>query len=345
MSAPDSPTPAAPRGLGPRLAAEVRSLLVDACASSMLLFKAMIPAVILVKVLQEFGLISLLARPLEPLMALVGLPASMGLVWGTAMLNNIYSSMVVFVSLASDPSLGAGLTQAQATVLCTMILIAHSLPVELKVARQCGPTMLSQGVIRVGAAMLCGMAMHGVFAATGWLSQANVILFTPGREPHGWGQWAWDQAVNLLAIFGIIVALMALMRLLKLLRVTDLLVWVLAPVLRVVGIGRDAAAITVVGLALGMTYGGGLIINEARSGRVGLRDIFNSVTFMGLTHALIEDTLLMVMLGADFQGVFWGRLLFSLALLAVLARLLARVPHEVFARRLMRPAPAPAGRA
>ena len=338
MPAPDSSSPAARPGLGRRLIAEARSLLRDASASSMLLFKAMIPAVILVKVLQELGLISLLATPLEPLMALVGLPASMGLVWATAMFNNIYSSMVVFVSLTSDPSLGAGLSQAQATVLCVMILIAHSLPVELKVARQCGPTMLSQGVIRVGAAMLCGMAMHGFYAATGWLDQANVILFTPGRQPEGWGQWAWDQMLNLLAIFAIIVALMALMRLLKILRVTDLLVWVLAPVLRVVGIGRDAAAITVVGLALGMTYGGGLIINESRSGRIGMRDVFNSVTFMGLTHALIEDTLLMVMLGADFQGVFWGRLLFSLALLAVLARIISRMPDQAFTRRFMRPA-------
>jgi len=335
MPAPESPSP---RGLGPLLAAEASSLLRDASASSWLLFKAMIPAVIVVKVLQELDLIVLLARPLEPLMALVGLPASMGLVWATAMLNNIYAAMVVFVSLASDPSLGAGLSQAQATVLCVMMLIAHSLPVELKVARQCGPTMLSQGVIRVGAAMLCGMAMHWCYAASGWLSQPNAILFTPGRRPDGWGQWAWDQTLNLLAIFAVIVALMALMRLLKVLRVTDLLVRLLAPLLRLVGVGRDAAAITVVGLALGLTYGGGLIINESRSGRIGMRDVFNSVTFMGLTHALIEDTLLMVMLGADFQGVFWGRLLFSLALLAVLARMLARMPDHVFARRLMRPA-------
>ncbi len=304
----------------------------------MLLFKAMIPAVILVKILQELELISLLAKPLEPLMALVGLPASMGLVWATALLNNIYSSMVVFVSLASDPSLGAGLSQAQSTVLCTMILIAHSLPVELKVARQCGPTMLSQGVIRVGAAMLCGMAMHCVYSATGWLSNANAIFWTPGRQPEGWGEWAWDQTLNLVAIFAVILALMAFMRLLKILRATDLLVWLLAPVLRLVGIGRDAAAITVVGLALGMTYGGGLIINESRSGRIGARDIFNSVTFMGLTHALIEDTLLMVMLGADFQGVFWGRLLFSLAFLAVLARIISRMSDQAFARRFMRPA-------
>ncbi len=330
----DSPTPAAPAGLAKRLAREAASLLRDASAASLLLFKAMIPAVILVKILQELELIGWLARPLEPVMALAGLPAATGLVWATAMLNNIYSAMVVFVSLAP----GMALTQAQSTVLCIMMLIAHSLPVELKVARQCGPTMLSQGVIRVGAALLCGMAMHGVYTATGWLSQPNAIFWTPGRQPVGWGEWAWDQALNLAAIFAVIVGLMAFMRLLKLLRVTDLLVWLLSPVLRLVGIGRDAAAITVVGLALGLTYGGGLIIHESRSGRVGMRDIFNSVTFMGLTHALIEDTLLRVMLGADFNGVFWGRLLFSLAFLAVLVRLLGRMSDQAFARRFMRPA-------
>ena len=42
---------------------------------------------------------------------------------------------------------------------------------------------------------------------------------------------------------------------------------------------------------------------------------------MGLSHALVEDTLLMMALGGKLGGIFWGRILFSLGIVFLLVRM------------------------
>ncbi len=111
-------------------------------------------------------------------------------------------------------------------------------------------------------------------------------------------------------IFCIVLALISLMRLLTWMRITDLLVRMLQPLLRFLGIGREAAPLAIVGMTMGLTYGGGLIIHESRSGRVRPKDVFASLTLMGLTHSVIEDTLLMVMLGGHLSGILFARMIF-----------------------------------
>lgn len=306
-----------------------------ALSVSVTLFRVMIPVIIAVKLLKEFGLIGYLALPLEPVMRLVGLPASMGLVWATGLLNTVYGAMMVFASLAPD----AHLTVAQTTVLATMLLIAHGLPVELKVARMCGPSMIGQGAIRVGVALACGLTLHLVFSGFDLLGQPASVFWTPRAEPASHLAWALGEARNLASIFCIIFGLMLVMKVLDRVGVTRFLSWALRPVLTRIGISPSASAVTVVGLTLGLSYGSGLIVHEARSGRLSRTDAFFSLTLMGLAHALIEDTMLMLLLGADMGGVFWGRLIFSLAFMAILVRVVAMLPRPFFERVLMSPQP------
>ena len=64
--------------------------------------------------------------------------------------------------------------------------------------------------------------------------------------------------------------------------------------------------------------------------------MFFSLVLMGLAHSLIEDTLLMVAVGAHYSGILVGRLVFALAVTFVLVRVLAKVPDRVFDRMLFR---------
>jgi hypothetical protein len=113
----------------------------------------------------------------------------------------------------------------------------------------------------------------------------------------------------------------------------------LEPVLALLGIGRQAAPITIIGMTLGLSYGGGLIIQEARTGGLSRRDIFSSLALMGLCHGLVEDTLIMMLLGGHLSGIFWGRLVFSLLAIFLLGKLIQRLPASVCDRYLFRPAP------
>ena len=307
----------APKGVVPVL----KEVFRESVQVSLLLFKVMIPIIIGVKILTELGWIRYLALPFSPLMGLVGLPSQAGLIWATAVFNNIYAAIVVYMSLMSDMPV---LTTAQATVLGVMILIAHSLPLECKVVQKCGVGFWGQAVLRMIGALACGMIFHLVFSYGNLLAEPSEIAWTAPEKSLPLTLWAWNEIKNLCTIFVLIVGLMLMMRVLNYLRVTDFFIWCLNPVLRFIGIGRDAATITIIGLTLGLSLGSGLIIHEARSGRLSQRDIFSSVFLMGLSHSLIEDTILMLLIGASFYGVFWGRLAFSLVATAVLTRVAAR---------------------
>jgi len=315
-----------------RLMAGSKSLFQDAGRTSYDLFKIMVPLSILTRILNDVGLTAYLGHFLEPVMAVMGLPGSMGLVWATAMLTNLYGAMVVFASLAPD----AGLTVAQVTVLTTIMLVAHGLPVELGITRRAGPRLRAMAVVRVGGALIMGWALNALYAAGGLLQMPNDAVWNPPPPDPSWVHWARGEAVNLVYIFFIIILLLLVMKGLKVLGITDLLTRLLAPVLSGLGMSPAAAPITVIGMTLGVAYGGGLIIREARSGRISNHDIFYSLALMSLSHGLIEDTLLMMVLGGHWSGILFFRLAASILLIFLVVRIVRRLPAAVFNRFFFR---------
>ena len=298
-----------------------RQTIVDALNVCVDLFRIMVPIVIVVKILTEFGLIKYLAVPLTPIMKLVGLPPQAGLIWATAMANNLYAGIWVYLALLPDMP---ALTVAQATTMAALMLVAHNLPVEGRITQKCGTSFWGQIASRFFGAFAFGLILHLFFVWTGFLNQPGTILWkTPPPDTALLG-WIWGQVGNLTSLVVIITALMTVMRVLNYLKINLILNRMLQPLLRVMGIGRQAATITIIGLVVGIAYGGGLIIHEARTGGLSRVDIFSSITLMGLCHSLIEDSLLMILIGADFYTIIFGRLLFALIVVAVLSRWYAR---------------------
>jgi hypothetical protein len=76
-----------------------------------------------------------------------------------------------------------------------------------------------------------------------------------------------------------------------------------------------------IGMCMGIIYGSGLIIKAAHDGTLDRRDIFGSVTLMGLAHAVIEDTLLVMMFGASWIIVLPLRVVLAVFICAVAMRL------------------------
>ncbi|AZZ91259.1 hypothetical protein EUZ85_11175 [Hahella sp. KA22] len=279
------------------------------------LIKVTVPALVAVKLLDMAGGTQLLAWILSPVMSLVGLPESMGVVWSTVLLTNIYAGMALLVDItAQDP-----LTVAQISVLGAMMLVGHGLPVEGAVAKSAGVSWRATLAIRVGGGLALGALLHLFYSATGLLQQPAHFLWRPAEGPAD--MWWLAQIKTWGGIFFIIVFLMTFLRMLRWLGVEKWMHALLFPVLRVLGIGREAANVTVIGVTLGLSFGAGLLIEEARSGCLTRRDIFLTMGFLGLCHSLIEDTLVIMLLGADMSAILWGRLLFALVVIGVLARL------------------------
>ncbi|MBE9540512.1 MAG: hypothetical protein IMF06_15625 [Proteobacteria bacterium] len=284
------------------------------------LYKIMIPTLLVVKLLEELGILAYLSWLLSPLMTLVGLPESMGIVWTATIMTNLYAGMLVFFDLAQSETLNV----AQVTVLCTIMLISHGLPVEARIAQRAGIRLGVTLLIRIGGALFFGWLLHRIYSAGDFLQQANKVVWEPGVADTSLQAWAMTQVQSLLMILVIIAALLTALKLLRLVGIDRLLEILLAPFLRLMGIGREATTLTVVGMTLGLSIGGGLLIREAEQGHLSRRDIFASMTMLALFHSLIEDTLLMLLLGAHVSGVIWLRLLFTMLTLAVITRWLNR---------------------
>jgi spore maturation protein SpmB len=311
---------------------EIKGVVGEAVTTTLTLLKIMIPVSIAVKILQETQIIELAGSSLAPVMELVGLPGGYGLVWATAMITNIYGGLVVFFSLAGE----SPLTVAQATVLGSMILLAHTLPVEVGIARAAGVRVWFTLFLRVMGAFVLGVILHGIFMLLNILKSPAVLLWSPRVQDTSLFVWVVEQGRTYVMIFLIILGLLCIMYILK---KTNVIRWVnrcLEPFLCTLGIGREAAPLAMIGMTLGLAYGGGLIIKEAQSGVLGKRDVFFSVSLMGLSHSLIEDTLLMIAMGASLVGILLGRVVFTFAVIFLLVQCIRYVSSPVFDRFFIR---------
>lgn len=300
--------------------AGARAVFVDALQVYGKLLKVMVPALLVVKILQSFGAVDALGRLLSPAMALVGLPEMLGVVWAATLLTNLFTGLAVFFEVAAHSTLSV----EQITVLGTLMLIGHSLPVEGAVARRAGVPWSVTIALRVGGALALAALLHAVYSGLDVLQAPARMAWRPSAQGDTLGDWAIAQLWTLAMIFLVILVLVLLMKVLRRIGLERWIHRALAPLLRVLGIGPAAANVTVIGVTLGLSYGAGLLIRDMDQGVMSRRDSFLALCFLGLAHSLIEDTLLIMALGADLSGILWARLAFAVVVIAALAHWTAR---------------------
>ncbi|NTW32551.1 MAG: hypothetical protein HGB12_08005 [Bacteroidetes bacterium] len=294
-----------------------------------MLFKIMIPVSIAVKILQETGAIEYIGIALSPLMRIVGLPGEMGLVWGTCIITNLFGGILAFLTLAPP----FHLTVAQTTTLCLMMLVAHTFPIELQIAKKAGIKLMTMLFFRMGFAFLMALVLNLIYTIFDVLQEPSVITFKKQIiVDTSLQSWIVGELKNYGIILLFIFSLLFLTKFLKTIGVIDIITKLLSPVLRFMGIGEGVTTIAIIGLTLGVVYGGVLIINESKSKKLDKRDIFYCMALMGLCHSLIEDTILMLALGAHYSGVLIARLLFSFLIIIVIVKFTKALPEKVFAK-------------
>ncbi|MCP3178195.1 hypothetical protein MJO47_13880 [Desulfuromonas sp. KJ2020] len=93
------------------------------------------------------------------------------------------------------------------------------------------------------------------------------------------------------------------------------------PLMRGMGLTRDAAVPLFTGIFLGIAYGAGIIIRVAQEKKLPKRELFLMGLFLATCHAVVEDTLIFVVIGGNAWIMLGVRVLIAFALTAVLARL------------------------
>lgn len=304
----------------------------DSLAIYWMLGRIMIPLTIMAELLSRYGVIEAVAPAFAPVMNLVGLPPELGLAWLTAMIVGIWGAVPLIYTLVPVSSLSI----ADVTVFSALILFAHGLPIEQKIIQKAGPGMFATTTLRVAGGLLYAVVLHQVLLATGWLQAPVDPAWIPMNPTPDWIEFFRSLGETMIWMLVILLGLSWGLEILKLTGLLDLMMLTLSPVLRLAGIRSEAGHLTAVGLFLGISYGAGLLIREAQSGTISPRQIFLSCVLMGFAHSVIEDTIVVISLGADVYGVLAGRLVFALAATAAISALLRRLPDRIFLAHMFR---------
>jgi len=292
------------------------------------LVKIAVPIAILTEFLTRIGVVKAISPMFAPVMDLVGLPPQLGLAWLTGMLVGIWGAVPLIFTLVPASSLSA----ADVTVFSALILFAHGLPTEQKIIQQAGPRMLTTTALRIFGGLLYAFLLHNFLVVTGWLSEPVNPAWIPMNATPDWVGFFIGLLEAMVTMLFILLALTWGLEILKVTGILELVMKGLAPLLQFAGIRGEAGHLTAVGLFLGISYGGGLLIREVRSGSVSPRQIFISCVFMGFAHSVIEDTLIMVAIGADLSAVLGGRVIFAVVATAAIAVLLRVISDEAFSK-------------
>lgn len=289
------------------------------------LFKVMIPALIAVKILEILGIFQPIADFFTPVMELCGLPGEAGLAWVTGMLSNMYGGLAVTAGMIKP----LGLNAAQVTTLGCMLLVSHSFPVEITVAARSGVKPWFLIPFRLTTGLLFGIALGAIFSSTGILQGEPVVLWSSAEQGAGFTGWIAGTLKSMGTIFLVILVVLTMMDILERIGFMKLLKRILRPVFSPMGIGDEASTITVIGLVLGISYGGGMIIREAGEGKIPPRQILASVSFMSICHAVIEDTMLVGSLGVWSVAALPGRIVYSWLIMFLLLSVSRHLPDRL----------------
>ena len=92
------------------------------------------------------------------------------------------------------------------------------------------------------------------------------------------------------------------------------------PMMRGMGLTRDAAVPLFTGIFLGIAYGAGIIIRVSREKKLPKRELFLIGLFIATCHAVIEDILIFVAIGGNGWIMLGMRVVLAVVITALLAR-------------------------
>ena len=303
----------------------INKILKKWWATSLVFFKIMIPVSIIIKILQETNAMPFISQIFEPLMHPLGLPSEMSLVWVTSMLSNIYGGILASSSIyANNP-----LTMAQMTTLTTLILFAHTLLIEIPICKKAGTKILPIFLIRVVGGYVFALILNLIYSSLGvFQNQIAIPMLTP--DNLSLGSWALLEIRKYIIIALIVLSLIITLDILERIKVINIINRLLYPIIKLLGISEKVLPLTLIGMTLGLAYGGGLIITESKQKDISPKDIFLSLALLSLFHSIIEDSLLMIGLGASWTGIFLFRFVVSILAMFIIVKLVNKLPIKYF---------------
>lgn len=273
--------------------------------SAIWLLRLMLPIMLVVSLLDFYGVIAYVSQFTTPLFNLIGLNGQAAFVYITSCLASIYSAIGVMALFGFD--------LREVTIMASMCLIAHNLIIEGAIQSRTGVSFWGITLLRIVSSLVCGYLLNRVIPAE--LSGTLYLdVVTTKAETFGqmFGIWATTSLNLIVKVIVIIFSLNVFQNILRAFNLIDKLTALLYPIIASLGLSRSTSFLWILANTLGLAYGGAVIVEEVSKGYISKKDAALLNISIAQTHSLVEDTILFVALGV---GAFWlmiPRLIFSI---------------------------------
>ena len=282
-----------------------KNTLKEASKSAWLVLKLIIPLYILADILLYFDILQYISFLFEPITDILDLPKEAALGIAAGMLFNIYAGIAFLAPL--------GLNGYEWTILATFLGVAHSLVVESAVMKKIGISYTYSFILRISMAFIAVLPltlMPESFFNTAIQSNDAITQTTY----HDIGDMLTNSLTNATILsIKVIVLVSAIIFLMAYLKSTKMMQEYQQKV--------NTSFSIMAGLILGITYGAGILIHEAKTGNLSKFDLFYIATFLMICHSIIEDVLLFVIFGANGWIVAAVRLVMAFVFSYILVKI------------------------
>ena len=270
-------------------------------------------------VLKYLDVLHVVAEWCRPAMKYFGLPgdAAFALVLGNFL--NLYAAMGVLAAIK--------MTAGQMTVLSLMLLLSHSQILESSVFLQIRTRWQILWAIRLAVSLLVGYLLHFLLAPVVGAESASSVVSTRaatlGLAAKDWALGLWGLVWKMLAILA---AIFIVLEVIKRLKVLEKSLKAVNRFTRFMGYDELSGLPLLAGIIFGIVFGAGVITGSVKEHRLDKKQVLLVSVFLALCHGIVEDTGLMILLGAN---IFW----------ITIPRLVLAVPTVWVVNRLYNPRP------
>ncbi|MFH1849802.1 MAG: nucleoside recognition domain-containing protein [archaeon] len=279
--------------------------LRDSLKVSWMLIKVFVPLSIVTVFLKQIGVIDYIAPFFAPVMQVMGLPGETAITLLAACLNNIFAGLATMAAF--------DLTFREITILGVAIGIAHNLFVETGILMKLKMARPRIAVFRVFIAVVAGVVLNQIMPE----SVSGVVMNPFAAQEFSWVATLQGLMVTCAQIIVVLFLLTLGYELLTLWkRATFVKDWLeIFP--RMIGLGPGALGPWMVGMFIGISYGAGILYRIAH--KLSHKDKCLITVFLIIAHAVIEDTMLVAVLGGNFWWILVPRVVAAVAVVRLLS--------------------------
>lgn len=296
-----------------RLVKCVKEVLPSTTKTCIWLLKITLGVSVLILFMRYFKILPWLSATLGPLFNHFGLPGEAALAYVSGYFVNMYAMLAIAGSM--------DLTARAITILGVMSLCSHNMITETAVQGKTGANPVRVVITRTLAGFVLAFVLNLILP----LSQSDIAMLGGAFEKSEAAvasiteapaavqplfkelvvEWCYSTLSILVKMTLLIYSLAILQRILSEFGVIRWVSKFLKPLLLLFGLPARCSFLWIIANILGIAYGGAVMMEEVRAGKLSLRDIKLVNQHIGISHSNLEDLTLVASIG----GIWWVMLL------------------------------------